>query len=204
MRIVSCLILLFVAADVTRARPEGDSLTKLGPGRYRLDSFARIEHEKVDECSGIAFQGGAWFTHNDSGGDPENGESSQENPPTRSHYFATYATVPSWSGIGEAPNDQAQGAGRRRRPFARTENVRIVARYGRAPARPPSGWASGRAAGGPSHCSAWLGDWSDCGLMSALRADRGGATRICAGWAATEAHTHCTTSCIVDANQDYG
>lgn len=48
----------------------GDSLHDLGGGRAVLVPAARIGDERINECSGLAYAGGMWWTHNDSGDGP--------------------------------------------------------------------------------------------------------------------------------------
>jgi hypothetical protein len=50
--------------------PRRDSLHDLGGGRALLVPAARIGDERINECSGLAYAGGAWWTHNDSGDGP--------------------------------------------------------------------------------------------------------------------------------------
>ncbi len=47
-----------------------DSLHNLGGGRARLVPAARIGDARINECSGIAYAAGRWWTHNDSGDGP--------------------------------------------------------------------------------------------------------------------------------------
>ncbi|MHC4832039.1 MAG: hypothetical protein ACYTFT_17085, partial [Planctomycetota bacterium] len=47
-----------------------DSVVPIADGTTILRPIARIEAKKIDESSGIVFHKGAYFTHNDSGGDP--------------------------------------------------------------------------------------------------------------------------------------
>ena len=47
-----------------------DSLHDLGGGRARLVPAARIGDARINECSGIAYAAGRWWTHNDSGDGP--------------------------------------------------------------------------------------------------------------------------------------
>ena len=65
-------VLLLGCALLAQDAPQKatDSVTELGGGRAVLKPFTRIAHKRIDECSGLEFHQGAWWTHNDSGGRP--------------------------------------------------------------------------------------------------------------------------------------
>ena len=44
-----------------------DSVRDVAPGEGLLRPIGRIAHQRIDECSGIIWHDGAFFTHNDSG-----------------------------------------------------------------------------------------------------------------------------------------
>lgn len=68
----SACFLLSIATLVSAApdpkRPQ-DSLTDTAPGVATLEPVARISDKRIDECSGLAYAGGAFWANNDSGSD---------------------------------------------------------------------------------------------------------------------------------------
>lgn len=60
--VLICLVSLASAQSKT-----ADSLSEVAPKRATLTPVARIAHKALNECSGLAFAGGAYWAHNDSG-----------------------------------------------------------------------------------------------------------------------------------------
>ena len=67
---LALLLTLFIFANAKAAPGEAavrDSLTDIAPKQATLAPVSRIAHKAINECSGLAFMGGAYWTHNDSG-----------------------------------------------------------------------------------------------------------------------------------------
>ena len=58
------------ASAPERVQPRQDSLRPRGDGSARLVPAARIGDDRIAECSGLAYAGGYWWMHNDSGDGP--------------------------------------------------------------------------------------------------------------------------------------
>lgn len=71
MRNLFALLLTVCLFAVAQAAPPdakaSDSLTDVAPKQANIAPVARIAHKAISECSGFAYTGGAFWTHNDSG-----------------------------------------------------------------------------------------------------------------------------------------
>lgn len=63
---LSLLFVAIAAADPSE-RPRPDSLSDIAPNRATLTPVTLIAHKAINECSGFAWTGGAFWCHNDSG-----------------------------------------------------------------------------------------------------------------------------------------
>lgn len=58
------------AVTVESGASSDDSIREIDLGRAQIYPRARIQHPDIDECSGIVYQQGAYWVHNDSGAEP--------------------------------------------------------------------------------------------------------------------------------------
>ena len=65
----SALLIALVCSSLPAARAQ-DSVVPIADGSTLLRPVAQIDPTGIDESSGIVHHGGAYYTHNDSGGDP--------------------------------------------------------------------------------------------------------------------------------------